>query len=608
MEFNENQKKAIQFYEGACNVMASAGSGKTSTLVHRIKNLVTEHGVDPNKILAITFSKKAKENMINRLAELMPEYYNYLHIETFHSFGYSIVRKFNKGSYQILDADWKKNKIIEDIYKKYFRVDEVNGLILAECVSYISMQKNKMIPPKKSSAEECDKVYYYYEKHKRENNLLDFDDMLTIAHDILSGDEKALAYCQKQYQFILADEMQDTNAVQYEIIRLIAQKHQNLYVVSDMKQCIFEWRGATNKFVMDFDSDWKNATTINLNCNYRSSDDIVSFSNRFAQTLPESKHKHYVESVSFKPMFKQPEYCCHIDEFSEANNIAQKIKDMVLSGDYKYNDFAILARTNAQLLNFESSMHQRQIPYLIVDGLPFVERKEIKIVLSYLRLAYDLSDNDALEYIYNKPNRYLGKQFLDETRRTALKEKTSMFYAINSVVMRNKRYAMGVRELIDTVNYLRRTNFTSVKNQIEFIRKKLKLDAYISGEVSDDNNAYDKIDNLDTLSNIAADYTSTEEFIDYMSKLSNDNSENDDTVKIMTIHKSKGLEFPVVFIVGVNDGQLPHYRNENENEERRLMYVAITRAEQELFISSTAMYHRKAAQPSIFINELFSNN
>lgn len=606
LEFNENQKKAIAFFEGCCNVIASAGSGKTGVLVHRIHNLIMNHDVDPNKILAITFSKKAKENMMERLEKILPEHYKYLHIETFHSFGYSIIRKFNRIGYQILDVDWKKNKIIEDVYKNLFHVSKVDGSIIAECITYISLQKNHLKFPKKNSNEDCEQVYYFYEKYKQDNYCLDFDDMLTMAYKILSENEKALEYCQQQYKFILADEMQDTNTAQYEILRLIAKKHQNVFFVDDPLQNIFEWRGSDNKYVLGFDSAWdKNTTTINLNCNYRSSQNIVALANKFATTIPESGHKYYIESVADKPSYKIPEFQLYLNEKDEAEKIADKIQQMVLFGDYSYKDFAILARTNAQLANFESAMHRFAVPYLIVDGVSFVDRKEIKIVLSYLKLACNLLDNKAFSYIYNKPNRYLSKQFLDEVKKAATKEKTSYFYAMHSVSERNFKYANGVREIADVVDSLNRMRFSTVKDRIEYIRQRLRLDEYVSGEVSDDNNSFDKIDNLNTLSDIANDYTSVEEFISYMDKLIMEDNSNGDTVKLMTIHKSKGLEYPIVFIVGVNEDLLPHHRNENVNEERRLMYVAITRAEKELYISSTLQYGRKPTNPSIFINELF---
>ena len=606
LEFNDNQKEAINFHKGCCNVIASAGSGKTGVLVHRIKNLVENYNVDPQRILAITFSKKAKENMVERLEKLLPGVYNNLHIDTFHSFGYSIIRKFNRITYKILDADWKKNKIIEDIYKDMFKVREVDGCTIAELVSYISYKKNLLEFPNKNSSDINEQIYYQYEKFKKENYNIDFDDMLTMCYEILSSNEKALVHCQNQFEFILADEMQDTNKAQYEIIRLIAEKNKNVFFVDDPLQCIYQWRGSDNKYVLDFDSEWENPKTINLNCNYRSSRDIVTLANKFATTIPESQHKNYVESISNKDNIESPHYKIYVDEKDEANQIAKVIEELVVVNDCKYSDIAILARTNAQLVNFESAMHKKSIPYYIVDGAAFVERKEIKLILSYLKLSSDLNDEESFNYIYNRPNRFLGKQFLNDVKKEAIRQNISMYFAMHTPVAKNFKYSFGVREIADVINTLRNKKDWSVKDKIAYLRNRLNIDAYVSGEVSDDNNSLDKIDNLNTLENIAEDYISTEEFVDYMSKLVVKNKETDNAVKLMTIHKSKGLEFPVVFIVGVNEGLLPHHRNENIDEERRLMYVAITRAEEKLYISSTYQYGRSSSNPSVFIDELFS--
>lgn len=609
MEFNDNQKKAISFFEGCCNCIASAGSGKTAVLVHRIQNLVLEHGVDPNRILAITFSKKAKENMSERLEYLLPEEYKYLHIETFHSFGYSLIRKFRRGNYRLLDADWMKRQIVEDILKELLRIRAVNGNLVAECLSYISMQKNHLIAPNMESDIDKEKVYVLYERYKREHFFIDFDDMLTLADEILIDDEKALHYCQEHYEFILADEMQDTNTAQYRMVQLIAQSHQNVFFVGDPLQEIYEWRGSTNRYMLDFNREWDNKpTVVNLNCNYRSSADIVEFANRFAKTIPESKHPFYVESVANKGFYKAPEFVLYADEKVEAEQTAKKIRAMVESGLYGYQDIAILARTNAQLANFESAMHHWTIPYRIVDGIPFVERKEIRIILSYLRLSYNKDDNRAFQYIYNKPNRYLGNAFLEETKKIAIREKKSWFYAMYSVAERVQKYKNGVREISDVIGYLSSYQWNHVGEMISFLRTRLKLDAYVSDEISDDNNAGDKVDNLNTLENMAEDYKSTEQFIDYMDKLITVESEQSDAIHIMTIHKSKGLEFPVVFLIGINEGLLPHHRNENINEERRLMYVAITRAERELYLSASGQYGKKQTNPSRFIEELLGNS
>ena len=420
MELSKVQQEAVDFYRGCCNVIASAGSGKTRVLVNRIVKLIEEYDVEPGKILAITFSKKAKENMIERLTKMIPEYVNFINIETFHSFGYRIVRQFTREQFEILDADWKKVKIIEEIMQSVYRTKEVDGEEVAEILHYISVQKNQMKKP--DTREKFGKFYKKYEDYKSAHNQLDFDDMLTKCYEILVSNEKGLAYCQDKYQFILADEMQDTNAVQYEILKLIGAKHKNVFVVDDPLQNIFQWRGSDNRFVLEFDQEWPDAKTIQLNKNYRSSLNIVRAANHFAEYIPESGHVHYVESVADKGEFEEPHYDRFTDETTEAAEISKRVKELVEAG-YRYNDIAVLTRTNAQLQYFETALYRSEIPYTVVDGLSFSDRKEIKIVLSYLRLVCDINDDEAFEYIYNRPNRFLGSQFLQEVKRAARKEK-----------------------------------------------------------------------------------------------------------------------------------------------------------------------------------------
>ena len=683
MELSKVQQEAADFYKGCCNVIAAAGSGKTATLVTRIVNLIEDHDVDPTNILAITFSKKAKENMIDRLSKIIPEYAKYINIETFHSFGYRIIRKFSQDEFEILDADWKKVKIIEEVMQQLFRVKEPDGREIADILSYISIQKNQM--KKTDLSERFGKIYKKYEDYKTKHKQIDFDDMLVKCYELLRMNKVALKFCQEQYQFILADEMQDTNAVQYEMIRLIGDRYKNVFVVGDGLQCwdgncnvrlkngivkkvkelcvgdevetaygkktvfhpitnlskhtehemieietasglkikttqthkyfvsdpyfndnrwylylmyrkdkgyrigitcggktksirarvssehpermwilgmfnsqadagyeeeklslkyaiptnpyfnigrgirltqdglnnlfsdyggngihllcdfnmdfnypnyitqdfqdrnnkfstvkltsnltknknlvsyeknakkdgfrirrcfsnfkeaylyalylreevsadmvfermsaddrrmfnvtcavnvmpdmeilisqgekitvdkvvkvkkiecesdvyhvevekagnmiadgivshncIYEWRGSNNQYIMNFDNDWLNTKIIHLNTNYRSSADIIETANRFAQCIPESKHKHYVESIANKGAVEKPHYIRYANAIDEANGIAKKIQEYVDAG-YKYKDIAVLTRTNAQLQNFETALHQ----------------------------------------------------------------------------------------------------------------------------------------------------------------------------------------------------------------------------------------------------------
>lgn len=600
MKLSKVQQEAVDFYKGCCNVIASAGSGKTRVLVNRIVKLIEDYDVDPGKILAITFSKKAKENMVERLTKMIPDYAKFINVETFHSFGYRIIRKFNHDEFDILDADWKKVKIIEEILQHQFREKEPDGQDIAGIIGHISAQKNQMKKPDISTR--FGKIYKKYEEYKTVNKQLDFDDMLIKCYEILTTNEKGLKYCQEQYQFILADEMQDTNAVQYAILSLIGDKYQNIFVVDDPLQNIFMWRGSDNKYVMNFDVDWADAKIIHLNKNYRSSEDIVEAANHFAKSIPESKHKHYVESVADKESFEAPHYSKYMDEGDEANEIAKKIKQYVEAG-YNYKDIAILTRTNAQLQNFETALYRSEIPYTIVDGMSFIDRREIKIVLSYLRLICDINDDEAFEYVYNRPNRWLGQTFIQEVKKYARKEKMSFYCAMFKIGKTNWKYKNAVNSIHTAINTISEKRYKTVADMIKDLRFSLNLDSYVSKELCENDDS--RIENLNALERMAYNYNDVKRFISFMFKFAKGKKSDPNSVQLMTIHKSKGLEFPIVFVAGVNQGILPHERNSNVDEEKRLMYVAITRAEKILNVSSTQYYNGKESTASDFISYLF---
>ena len=604
MEFNENQKEAINFYKGCCNVIASAGSGKTGVLVNRIVNLINTYNVKADNILAITFSKKARDNIKNRLDTLVP--FQSIYVETFHSLGYKIYNMFSDTNYK-LSYDWQNQNILKDIYHKKYR-DEMDNI--NDVLSYISIHKNNLIQPNQNVNDEDQEFNWFYEQYelaKHKSQVMDFDDMLTLSYDILKNNQSALDYCQDQFQFILVDEVQDINKVQYETIKLIAQKNQNLFVVGDMLQNVFEWRGSSNKFVINFQKDWKDSKTINLNVNYRSSKDIIDFSNHFAKNLPESKIHDYKDALPNKPVFKKPEYKIYKNEFEEANEISKKINELVSSESYGYKDIAVLARTNAQLQNFETIMFDNNIPYEIVDGMAFVDRKEIKIILAYLRLANNLNDDESFEYCYFRPNRWLGKQFLNEVSAVSKQKHMSLYCAMFKIDRRNWKFQKGIDEICTVINHLRETEFKSVKYQIKYLRDKLKIDQYVSSDINEDQIDSDKIENLNSLEHIASKYKDVKSFVNYIDSLGKEKNKSNNGIQLMTIHKSKGLEFPVVFLVGINQGILPHRHNDNINEEMRLTYVAITRAENELYCSSTKSMYGKTTEESPFVKLMFDS-
>lgn len=605
MNFNENQKEAINFYKGCCNVIASAGSGKTGVLVNRIANLINTYNVDAKNILAITFSKKARDNIKDRLDKLIPFQSQSVYVETFHSLGYKICKMFSDKDDELISYDWQRQKILNDIYHTRYDNDIEN---INDVLTYISIRKNSLIQPNQEVTDEEDNwLYEQYETEKQRQNKIDFDDMLTICYNILKQNTNALDYCQDQFKFILVDEVQDINKVQYETIKLIANKYKNLFVVGDMMQNIFEWRGSSNQFVINFKDDWKDTKVINLDINYRSSKDIVDFANNFAKHLPESKIKDFKNTIADKPTFKKPEYKIYKNEFDEADQISKKINELVSSESYSYNDIAVLARTNAQLQNFETAMFDNNLPYQIVDGMSFIDKKEIKIVLSYLRLVNDLNNDEAFTYIYNKPNRWLGKQFLNEVQSVAKNKRMSLYCAMFKIDRRNWKYKKGIDEICNIVNHLRETEYKSVKYQIKYLRDKLKIDQYVSSDINEDQIDSDKVENLNSLEHMASKFRDIKSFINYIDLLSKEQNKKQNSVQLMTIHKAKGLEFPVVFLVGINKDILPHWRNDNINEEMRLTYVAITRAENELYCSSTKSMYGKVTEESPFIKLMFNN-
>ena len=347
--------------------------------------------------------------------------------------------------------------------------------------------------------------------------------------------------------------------------------------------------------MLDFDREWPGAKIVHLNKNYRSSQDIVAAANHFAECIPESHHRHYVESVADKGTFEKPHYRRYQNEVEEAKAIALSMKKYSEAG-YSYKEMAVLTRTNAQLLNFETMLYREGIPYTIIDGMSFIDRKEIKLVLCYLRMIQDCNDDEAFEYIYNRPSRWLSNAFLQEVKNLARKESTSYYRAMFRVGEKNRKYLNGVNNIYGVLKDIQHRKYRSVAEMIQAIRRDLNLDSYVSKDLCDDDDS--RIENMNSLERMA-------ENLAYINKFSKEKRTEPNSVQLMTIHKSKGLEFPIVFVAGVNQGMLPHGKNQNPDEEKRLMYVAMTRAEKILNISSTKEYGGKTIDESEFIPCIF---
>jgi len=618
LEFNENQLKAINHYEGNCCVLSSAGSGKTSVLTNRIANLINIHNVKPKNILAITFSVKARENMQERLLKLIGNKSSKITIETFHALSNKILRECNYNYFHNKIKVWQQKQFINNIVVKTLKMESnEKNVDTNDILNFISCQKNNLLDCSDDLLETkympysiniMQYIYQRYEEIKKDEKVMDFDDMLLYTYKLLANNDLTREKYQDRYRFISADEMQDTNVAQYEILRLLGNKHNNVFIVGDALQNIYEFRFANNNYLIDFHKDWIDTTIIPLNINYRSSQDIVELSNKLVKNTKETTHKYYYESVAHKPKYKSPEFSCFTDEVEEANYISSKIIEMSKLGN-NYSDFAILTRTNFQIQAIERSLYKNNIPYQIVGGTTFFEIKEIKDMVSYLRLVKDINNDDAFKQVYNSPNRYLGSVFLNEVNTYASKYDKSLFVSMLSFPRSNEwRYKNGISEIQNIILKIKKKKKSKVGELINIIRKDLDYDKYILKEDSESNIRSEKIDNLNILVNLANSYNSIDTFLDEVDKLLGFSKDSDvvEKVKVMTCHKSKGLEFPVVFLPGVNDGLLPHSKSDNEAEERRLLYVGMTRAEKELFISSTMFYGNKQMGISKFIFDIFT--
>ena len=380
--------------------------------------------------------------------------------------------------------------------------------------------------------------------------------------------------------------------------------NKNTMIVGDPLQAIYSFRGGRSEYIMRFDQDYSDVKIVHLNTNYRCSTDIVRMANMLAQHIPDSKDKNYVESIASKGTNQFPEYRKFVSEYDEASWICKKITEKRENNEYR--DMAVLARTNAQLTILQTVMSKNMIPYDVVNGVMFTELPEIKLLISYLKLALHEGDNSAFSYVYNKPNRWLDQKFFAEVKENATRKNTSLYNAMFTIDRRNWRFKNGIDQLYEVVNTLQNRKFESVGKMIEYLRFYLKIDDFVSkGKQADDGGFSEQIENMDAFQNIADKYFDLNEFMLYLDDINRQVAmENNDKVHLSTIHRAKGLEYPIVFIVGLNDGLLPHAKSDNLDDERRLLYVGITRAENELYLSSTASYNDNLMTPSPFIDEL----
>jgi DNA helicase-2/ATP-dependent DNA helicase PcrA len=626
--FNNEQIEAIKHKDGNCIVLANPGSGKTKIITCRIAYLI-EQGISPDSILAITFSRKSANEMKERLNKMIPDD---VKMNTFHSVCYGILKVENSRFNDVqLVKDWQKKKFIVDTCIKDLSLHkEEKKVKVNDILRFISFNKNnfKLCTDKNLielkdmpyTMDTMKKIYTYYTAYMNRNNVIEFDDMLSECVDFLIKHENIRKKYANKFKYILVDEFQDSCYVQMKFLELISKENQNVFVVGDVKQSIYKFRAADINIALNFYKEW-NAKTIVLPMNYRSSSNIVQFCNKLMIDSNESKHPHYKVGVAFQDSYKDPEYNVYRTQKDEANSVANKIKELMEQDkELKYKDFAILFRTNCQSRSFEYALFQAGIPYVLPDCGSFYQKKEIQHMINYLKLALDTKNKNAFMSIYNSPSRYLGAKFISECESRAEKSGKSLYDAMFTL-SGEWRYRTGIDGLELIINKIKRligVGKYNVGDIIGKIRDMTEYDDYVSGEVAD-GDTNEKIENLDSLVAQAKEYTDVEKFIkdiEVLIKTKEGDKDNKvdkmkyiDAVQCMTIHRSKGLEWKIVFVVGINEDILPHWKCEDDTaEELRLFFVACSRPEQELYLSSTLYFNNEPSVPSDFLYNVYDES
>lgn len=629
---NAEQYDAATTIDGPVLILAGAGSGKTRVLTHRIAHMIEDLNIYPSQILAITFTNKASQEMRERVKVLVGDCVDNMWISTFHSSCVRILRReidklgYNK-NFTIYDSYDQKSLIKQCMIELNINEKDITD---KEIGAKISDAKNELITAsefKKQWESDYRKnkiadVYELYQRKLKANNALDFDDLIFKTVDLFKKNRDVLDFYQRKFKYIMVDEYQDTNGAQYELVKLLSMTHKNICVVGDDDQCIYEWRGANIQNILGFEKDFPGAKVVKLEQNYRSKGIILQAANEVIKNNCQRKNKILKTNKENGDTIKV--YRAFSDK-DEANFVASEIKKIKQKTSKEFKNFAILYRMNSQSRTFEDAFRRHDIPYRIIGGLKFYDRKEIKDIMAYLKVINNPVDDISLSRIINVPKRSIGDttvakvmQFADEIDE-CLYSSLLDAYQIGNL---SPRTLNSINKFTSLMN-----EFISVKDELtasEMIKKILDDTGYLkelkkSKEPEDES----RVENLKELVSEAVDFEVTSEdksigaFLEKVTLVSDvDNySEDADTVVMMTIHSSKGLEFPVVFMVGMENGIFPSdksYGNDGELEEtRRLCYVAITRAEEELYMTSAEsrmVFGRTVSYPpSDFLNEISPN-
>lgn len=628
---NKEQQEAVKHTEGPLLIMAGAGSGKTRVLTHRIAFLLDEKEISPRSVLAITFTNKAAREMRGRVRKLVGTGSEQIWVSTFHSMCVRILRRdidrigYSR-NFTILDSSDQLSVIKQTL--KDLNIDPKKFEPRAMLGS-ISNAKNELITPEEYSKNVGDfferqvsQVYDKYQKTLQKNQSLDFDDLIMQTIHLFKRVPEVLEYYQRRFQYIHVDEYQDTNHAQYYLVNQLANRYQNLCVVGDSDQSIYGWRGADITNILSFEKDYPSSRTVFLEQNYRSTKSILTAANKVIGNNTGRKPKNlWTENGDGKNIH----YFQGATEQEEALFVTDKIQELMREEGYSANDVAILYRTNAQSRAMESTFTKSNIAYQMIGGQKFYERKEIKDLTSYLRLITNPDDDLSFERVVNAPKRGIGKTSVDRLRAYATQHDISFYEAVKEVDFTGvpKKAANALAEFGNLIKTLtQQQEFLTATDMVEAVLERTGYEKALKNERTIESQS--RLENLEEFMTVTQEFEKTSEdktlvafltdlaLIADIDSVDEDDPDNEEKITLMTLHAAKGLEFPIIFLIGMEENVFPHSRSlfddDGMEEERRLAYVGITRAEQQLYITHAKMrtlYGRTNMNPiSRFINEI----
>lgn len=629
---NKEQRAAVMHTDGALLIMAGAGSGKTRVLTHRIAYLLKEKEVSPRSVLAITFTNKASREMKNRVDKLVDQGGEQIWVSTFHSMCVRILRRdidrigYSR-NFTILDSGDQLTVVKQVLRNLNIDPKQYDARAM---LGHISTAKNELITPESYSNKagsfyerQVSQIYEAYQKMLVKNQSLDFDDLIMQTIHLFERVPEVLSYYQRRFQYIHVDEYQDTNHAQYYLVKQLAERFQNLCVVGDSDQSIYGWRGADIANILSFEKDYPAAQVIFLEQNYRSTKSILAAANKVIERNAGRKPKNlWTENEDGQKI----SYFQGRTEREEALFVVDKIQELTKEKGYSPHDIAVLYRTNAQSRAIEDTLMKSAISYQMVGGTKFYERKEIKDMVAYLRLITNPNDDLSFERVVNEPKRGIGKTSVDRLRVYAADHGISLYQTIKEVDFTGvtPRAANALSEFdVLLTSLIKQQEFLSATEMVEEVLKRTGYEQMLKNEQSIE--SLSRLENLEEFMTVTQNFEATNEedqsLIEFLTDLAliadidsvdEEDPDHQEKVTLMTLHASKGLEYPIVFLIGMEENVFPHSRSmtdDNEmEEERRLAYVGITRAEQELYVTHANMrtlFGRTNMNPmSRFIKEI----